>query len=234
MRTFSSSASGAAPSPLLDSAHAADAVKRLHQQSSAVAFGQGDFIFHQGQGAAGVYEVSSGTAKVFRTTDQGGVHIVRLVKPGHLLGHHAVFVNAPHGATAEALTHVHTRFIPRDDFVAVLRQSPDLSLRLLHALSSEIRGHEHQLLSLSQHTVAQRVADALLTLEARHGKDADGALALALSRRDLASHVGAATETTVRALTDLKNRNLIRTSGRRIWLRDRKRLRRMLDCPLRA
>lgn len=236
MRTFlSPSTNGTPPTPLLDDEeHAGEAVQCLRQQSSAVDFGHGDFIFHQGQGAAGVYELCSGTVKVFKTTDEGGVHIVRLLQPGQLLGHHAVFVGAPHGATAEALTHVRTRFIPRDDFVTVLRQAPDLSLRLLQALSFQVRGHEHQLLSLSQHTVAQRVADTLLTLEARHGTDADGALALSLSRQDLASHVGAATETTVRTLTDLKTRNLIRTSGRRIWLRDRKRLRRMLDCPARA
>jgi len=235
MRTFSSlSTNGAPPARLLDAEDVGEAVQRLKQQSSAVDFGQGDFIFHQGQGAAGVYELCSGTVKVFKTTDEGGVHIVRLVQPGQLLGHHAVLGRAPHGATAEALAHVRTRFIPRDDFVAVLRQAPNLSLRLLRALSSQVRGHEHQLLSLSQHTVAQRVADTLLTLEARHGKDADGAVALSLSRQDLASHVGAATETTVRTLTDLKTRNLIRTSGRRIWLRDRKRLRRMLNGPARA
>jgi len=234
MPTSSSFANGV-PLPLLkEDERAPAAIKRIKQQSSAVDFGQGDFIFHQGQGAAGVYDLCSGTAKVFKTTDEGGVHIVRLVQAGQLLGHHAVLLGAPHGAAAVALTDVRTRFIPRDDFVAVLRQAPDLSLRLLRALSSEVRGHEHQLLSLSHHTVAQRVADTLLTMEARHGTDADGALALSLSRQDLATHVGAATETTVRTLTNLKTRNLIRTSGRRIWLRDRKRLRRMLDCPAQA
>jgi len=207
------------------------AQQKLKQNSSIVDFEMGAFIVHQGQGAAGIYEILSGRVKVFKTTDEGASHIVRLLHPGQLLGHHAALLRKPHAAAAEALTDVSTRFIPRDDFVSVVTHTPSLALRLLNSLSAEVRQREHQLLSLSQHTVAQRVAEVLLRLEQEHGRDAEGALALHLTRQELANLVGAATETTVRTLTQLKERRLIRTDGRRIWLVDRKRLRRMLDCP---
>lgn len=201
--------------------------KKLNGNERLVQFPKGGFIFYQDQGAAGTHELVDGFVKLFKTTDEGRFQLMRIAGPGELLGYRAVLLRAPHNVAAEALTPVKARFIAREEFTRLLQDDPDVGMRLLRHLSIDLRETERQLLNISRKTVAQRLGAALLSLEAQHGTDDDGALQPRLTREELAGLIGAATETAVRTLSEFKERGLVRTSGRQIWILNRKRLARL-------
>jgi len=68
---------------------------------------------------------------------------------------------------------------------------------------------------LGQKTATERVATVLLKLVARIGKQTDGscALALPMTRADLADYVGLTTETVSRTISQLKKQGVLATVG---------------------
>ena len=78
------------------------------------------------------------------------------------------------------------------------------------------------MLHLAQKPVRERLAEALLLLREVYGTENGDTspINVALSREELASVVGTAIETLVRALSDLKRENLIETEKKKIRILD--------------
>jgi len=82
------------------------------------------------------------------------------------------------------------------------------------------------LLNLAQKSVRERLADTLLLLVKMYGtRGLDHQLSVELTREDIASLVGTATETTIRLLSDLKSEGIIATHGKKIMILNEKALR---------
>jgi CRP-like cAMP-binding protein len=77
---------------------------------------------------------------------------------------------------------------------------------------------------MSQKTVKQRVAEAIIYLRDNFGEDKDGFLLLTLSREDIANVVGTATESCIRIISEFKKKGLIKASGKKIGISDNKKL----------
>ena len=68
------------------------------------------------------------------------------------------------------------------------------------------------------------MAQAILRVHARYAANGGAGLGVKISREDLASIVGTATESLIRCLTDLKEDGLIVSEGRDIRIVDKTRL----------
>jgi CRP-like cAMP-binding protein len=99
-----------------------------------------------------------------------------------------------------------------------------VSIRFIKMLTREVKEKEDQLLDLAYASVRQRVAQALIRLRDRYGPSGSNELGLRISREDLATIVGTATESLIRTLSDLRDDKLIELQGRDIHIRDAKRL----------
>ena len=75
----------------------------------------------------------------------------------------------------------------------------------------------------------QRIAAAFLYLKNTYGEDNDGFLHLTLSREDIASIVGTATESCIRLISEFKKKGLIKTSGKKIGICNEKELQDLID-----
>jgi CRP/FNR family transcriptional regulator len=82
---------------------------------------------------------------------------------------------------------------------------------------------------MSQKTVKQRVAEALLYIKNSFGIDDKGFLLLTLSRDDIASVVGTATESCIRILSEFKKKKYIKTEGKQIGIINEKALQDMIE-----
>jgi CRP-like cAMP-binding protein len=94
-------------------------------------------------------------------------------------------------------------------------------------LSNEVREREERLLKLAYNSVRKRVAEALIMLANRYQEDKSKPFAIAITREDLASIVGTATETVIRTLSDFKDEHLIEMKGSLITVLDYEKLARM-------
>ncbi len=183
-------------------------------------------IFVEGSLPTGIYYLKSGKIKKYKADRDGKEQIIYICNNGELLGYSALLSEEPFADSAAALEDSIVAFIPKNDFLQVLSQSPVLSNGLLKNLSHEFGVLVNSIATFAHRSVRERLALALLILKDKYrvkGKE-NKPVEINLSREDLSSLVGTAVETLVRLLHDFKDEGLIETEGRRIRILDVKRL----------
>ena len=89
--------------------------------------------------------------------------ILRIVKPGQVLGLHAVVSGRPYQASAETLEPSQVNFFRREDFLQFLRQHAEASVHAAQQLSTSYQTACEQIRSLSlTHSASEKVARFLL------------------------------------------------------------------------
>jgi CRP/FNR family transcriptional regulator len=163
----------------------------------------GEVLFGEGESADSIFEVVSGTVRLYKLLPDGRRQIVGFPSACHLLG------LAPAGAhvyTAEALTDVVLCRYPRASFQRLANDMPGLAQRMWAVTSDELRFAQDQLLLLGRKTATERVASFLLMLaEQQEGN----LLSLPMTRTDIGDYLGITVETVSRTLTKLRREKLI-------------------------
>lgn len=184
-------------------------------------FRKGQTIFYEGNHPHGLYCVYQGKIKLYKMGDNGKEQIVRLVGTGDLLGYRSLLSNESYRATATVLEDSYLCLLSKRKFTELLDTNSKLSRKVIEKLSQDLRRSEQSLIDLTQKTVRERIAEALLLLKAKFGVEEDGkTLAVILSRREIGDFVGISTETTIRALSSLNKEGLIELGGKQIRLID--------------
>lgn len=185
-------------------------------------FQRGDNIFFEGDEAIGFYVVLSGRAKVFKLSAEGKEQILHIFGPGEPIGEVAVFAGKRFPAHAAALEETRVFFFPRAAFIDLIRGDPSLALNMLAVLSQRLRRFTTLVEDLSLKEVPGRLAAYLLYLSEREKGTSD--LTLDISKSQLASLLGTIPETLSRILARMTREKLIKSSGRRYQILDRKGL----------
>lgn len=187
---------------------------------------KGQLIFHEGNYPAGLYCIFSGKVKVYKLGPDSREQIVRLAKPGKVLGYRALLSNDKYYASATALEDTHVCFFPKASFLELLQQNLPFALKTVELLSSDLRYAEKMIMNLAQKTVKSRIAEALLTLQEYYGmENSGGAINSTIRREDIGNMAGTTTETTIRVLSDLKKEGIISLEGKKIVINDLNQLR---------
>jgi CRP-like cAMP-binding protein len=185
---------------------------------------KGEIIFREGGIPTGIYYVKSGRVKKFKTTPKGGEQIFYLCSEGELLGYHALLGEEFYPDSAATIENSHITFIPKENFLKVLRSSTALSNALLKALGHEFSLFINSITNLATKSVRERLAFNLLILNEKFKspEQTDTASEINLSRTDLANMVGTAKESLVRLLQEFKQAGLIEKTSRSIRITNRK------------
>jgi CRP-like cAMP-binding protein len=189
---------------------------------------KGKPLFTEGERLGGVYCIRSGVSKLSKLSLNGKDQIVKIASKGEVLGQRSLLNKEPSSLSAVALKDVEVCFIPMEAIDGVLANNPDFSVELLRHMAHELNEADDVILNMSQYTVKQRLARILLFLD-QYGKDQEGYFSLQLSRDDIASMAGTATESAIRLLSSFKKEGLIKTRGRKIGILDSKGLHRALS-----
>ena len=175
-------------------------------------------ILQEGDTPHGLFCVTDGKIKVYKTSIDGREQIVRLVKAGDFLGYRALIADELYSASAMAIEDSEICFIKKEVFFKILRSNPKLNWEFMKFLSQQLRESENFMTDMAQKPVRERVAEVLILLRNKYGSDKDDVSLLnaSLSREDLASLVGTATETLIRLISDFKSQGIIETKGKKI------------------
>src|SRR6187402_2974757 len=188
------------------------------------AYKKGDIIFREGGIPTGIFYVKAGRVKKYKATVKGGEQIFYICGEDELLGYHALLGEDYYPDSAATIENSEITFIPKDEFLKLLRSSTVLSNGLLKALGHEFSLFINNITNLATKTVRERLAFNLLILEEKF-KRVDSPTTpseIVLSRADLANMVGTAKETLVRLLHEFKDDKLIETTGKSIRIVNRK------------
>lgn len=190
---------------------------------------KGDALFSEGQKLDGVYCVRNGVSKLSKLSSNGKEQIVKLTNRGEIMGQRSVISEDYTNLSATAINDMEVCFIPKEIITTTLNTNPYFSLEVLRHMAHDLKEADDVIVNMSQKTVKQRLAEALLYLRQNYGEDENGFLLLTLSRDDYANIVGAATESLIRMLSDFKKKGLIKTEGKKIGIVNDCALKELID-----
>ena len=212
----------------LDQARGIDALKDLSVDRKVRKVAAKEALFHEGDELRSVPYLVKGKVRTFKINNDGKEFVTGLHTAGDLLGYMGLLENGEAQDTAVAMEPCEVVMIPQEDLLKLLYRDRDVSIRFIKMLAHDVKEKEQHLLQLAYASVRQRVAQALLRVHDRYAGDGAG-LGVKISREDLASIVGTATESLIRCLTEMKDEGLIASEARDIRIVDRSRLERVAN-----
>jgi CRP-like cAMP-binding protein len=196
-----------------------DSIDQINDHKVCTPYKKGYPIFHEGMRPLGVYCVNYGKIKLSKLGDDGKEQILRLVKPGDLLGYRSLLGEECYSASAIVMEDSGVCFIPKELFLGILKRDGLLSMEMMRLLSSDLKHAEKNITQLAQKPVRERLAEALLFMKETYGFQNDGiTIDLKITREEIANLVGTATETAIRLLSELKNEGAVGLQGKKIQI----------------
>ncbi|WP_342331260.1 Crp/Fnr family transcriptional regulator [Pedobacter sp. FW305-3-2-15-E-R2A2] len=185
-------------------------------------YGKGEVIFREGVVPSGIYYIHQGKVKKYKIDKTGKEQIIYVANKGELIGYHAVLSEERYPDSAAALESSAISFIPKEDFLTVLHQSPLFAQRLLKVLSHEYTVLSNNISVFANRSAVERLAIALIVIREKFKAESpEGEKVLIdISRSDLANMAGLAKENVIRLLKELKDEGIIGSEGRKIWVED--------------
>ena len=177
----------------------------------------------------GIYCIKEGVCKLTKLSANGKDHIVKLVTRGELLGQRSMISDEPVNLSAIALEDMQVCFIPKTEVMGYFDKNNQFSLSVMKSICGDLKDADDHLVNLAQKTVKERLAETLLYLHDTFGKKEDNSLKVVLSRDELASMIGTATESCIRLLSDFNKLGLIELNGKKIVLKDINALKKLAD-----
>lgn len=188
-------------------------------------FNKEDVIYHEGDHSNYIYLISQGTVKCFRIDDQGKELVTALYKEDDLFGYTSFTQNIPHNETATAIADTNLLGISIIDFNNILTKNHSVALELVDLLTGDLSILKEQLIEMAYGSVNKKTASTILKFAEKINRKPEDPIKI--SRNDLASVAGIATETLIRALTDFKKQGIIKAEGRNIKVVDIEKLKTM-------
>ncbi|AYN03273.1 MULTISPECIES: Crp/Fnr family transcriptional regulator [unclassified Flavobacterium] len=206
-----------------------DEVIKLANSKTTYTIKKGDPIFEEGEVTNGVFCVKDGVGKLSKLSANGKDQIVKLVKSGELLGQRSMISNEPANLSAKALDDMEVCFIPKSEIITFFNQNNQFSMNVMKTICEDLKDSDNHTVSLAQKTVKSRLAETLLYLYDTFGENKDKTLKIQLSRDELASMIGTATESCIRLLSDFKKLEVIDLIGKKIVLKNFSALKKMAE-----
>lgn len=185
-------------------------------------FSQGDIIYEEGHNSNYIYYIEKGLVKCHKLDEQGKELTTSLHNTADIFGYTSFVQNMPYQETASAIRDVVLLGISKEQFKLVFDQNPNIALEFVQLLTDDLHGVSDQLLQMAYSSVKRKTAKTILIFaEKLNPKPGEP---IRISRTDLASVAGIATETLIRSISDLKKEGLIEIDGRNIKILDIKNL----------
>jgi CRP/FNR family transcriptional regulator len=143
---------------------AADDLQRIAEVAVPRRFAPGEVVFREGDASDTCYVVRSGHCRAVREHSDGRTITLANFGPGEIFGELAMFEEERRSATVEAADELQVVGVLGGDMRRLMKQHPEISMRLVIALGRRLRETNERLARQSFQTVQSRVATVLLQL----------------------------------------------------------------------
>ena len=184
-----------------------------------------EHIFREGDSPIHLYFLNKGKVKTYKMNDDGKEYTTGLYNSGDFFGYPALLEHATYAESAQIIDDAEVLLIPKDDFYHLMNSNSEVIGSFIKLLADDIHQKEEQLIELAYSSVRKRVASALVQVYEKYNTEKRDEFTISLGREDLASLVGTATETVIRALSEFKQDGYIESKGREIHVLDIQALR---------
>lgn len=190
-------------------------------------FGENEEVFAGGDAAAFLPIVVSGAVKMIHFLEPGKEVIIGVFEAGEMFAVPPVFDGGKYPATAIAMEPTRLLLVSRADFLRLLAESSEFSFTVIRWMCSMLREKTETIENLATASPEHRVGRVLLKLAEKHPHDAP--VKIEMRRQDIARMAGLTTETTIRVIRKLADKDLITISRGKIFVGPTMRLRQSLE-----
>jgi CRP/FNR family transcriptional regulator len=180
----------------------------------------GTLLFRKGERARGVYLLVGGRVEIYRSTADGREQVLHSETPVQSVAELPIFDGGEYPASGRAAEDSELYFLSLDDFQRLYREHPEIADAVIRNLGRRLRALVSVVEKVSLRSVPSRVAKTLLELAERSGVLAEGgSFMVARTQSELAHELATSRESVARALSHLRKRRIIETSGREVTIR---------------
>jgi len=182
---------------------------------------KGEILFFDGDIASGFYAVFEGRIRVYKSNPDGKEYTIHIINPGQIFGEVAIFNGKYFPANSMAIDDSVVGYFPKDRFLALIKQYPNISLKIIGSLAGFLREYNQMVEELALKEVPSRIAGFLL-VRAEEAKDK--IINLDMTKTELAVKLGTISETLSRNLRKMKDSGIIKVDNQQITILDFDRL----------
>ena len=206
-----------------------DFIKDLTSDRNTNFYKKKQLIYSEHNRPASLFYVQKGKVKTYKTNDNGKALVLGLYNEGEFLGHIALLEDCNYHETAVAMEDTVLAVISKEEFDILINNSHEISRKFIQLLAQNISENENQLLGMAYNSLRKKVADALLILCKKYNTNNEENFSINITRENLASIAGTATESLIRTLGDFKNENLISINESLITILNLKKLENLIN-----
>lgn len=199
-------------------------LEALSEESNTNTYKKKQVIYKQGNHPHYLFYILKGKIKTHKTHEDGKDLVIDLFNEGDFFGITALLENTTYTETAEAIEEAELALIPKKEFEELLHSNPAIARKMISLLSKNVIEKENHLLGIAYNTLRKKVAEALVSMIKKYHTNKNEAFVIDISREELATIAGTATESLIRTLSDFKGEHLIDIKGGKIIIMDEKKL----------
>ncbi len=183
---------------------------------------KGETIYKIGDHSNNIFLILKGVVKSHKMDESGKELTTALHKADDFLGFTSFDENIPYQESSTAVGDVELAAISKMELKEVLGKSNNVSLELMNVLTDNLSEVKEQLLQMAYSSVRKKTAQTILQFAEILNKKSEDTIKI--SRNDLASVAGIATESLIRTLSGFKKEGIIDIEGRNIKILDLQKL----------
>ncbi|MCM4158332.1 response regulator [Antarcticibacterium flavum] len=178
----------------------------------------GETIYEEGKQGLFFFFVDRGVVKSHKMDQYGKELITSLYKEGDFFGNTSFGKLDSYQEHATAMEDTRVYAVSKEELKEILSQNNKIAFDLIDAMGENITGIKEQLLEMAYGSVRKKTARTILLFSQKIRRHPTQSIRI--SRSDLASVAGMASETLIRTLSDFKKEGLLEIEGRNIKLLD--------------
>ena len=199
--------------------------KYFNENMEGYAYQANEMIYQEGDNSNYIFLIQQGVVKTYKIDEQGKELITGLHKENDFFGFTSFTHNVPYQEFATAIENTQVLRLSNRDLKQVLAENANVTLELIDFLTDNVSDFKDQLLQMAYSSVRKKTANTILQFTEKMKKRPDENIKI--SRSDLASIAGIATETFIRTLSDFKKDGIIDFKGSNIEIIDINKLKKM-------
>jgi len=208
------------------------ALKDLESFEHPTLMPAGRVLFSEKQTPPGIFIIHSGEVKLSINSSDGKRLILRIARPGEILGLTSALSGCPCEMTAETLYPARVAAITRRDFLGFLLRHPEVYQAVTEELSQQLSMACEQLRTVGLSSSAPEKLARLLLDMSEHGQKTERGMRFrfSLTHEEIGEFIGTSRETVTRTLSVFKHRQLVAFEGSTLTIPNRVALESFANC----
>ncbi|MGH9402385.1 MAG: Crp/Fnr family transcriptional regulator [Terriglobia bacterium] len=181
-----------------------------------------EILFSEGDPCEGLFVVQSGAIKVFKMADSGREQVIGIDRAGSTVAELPLFDGGNYPASAAALEDSTLLFLPKREFLLLVRQNSEVAFSVIRTLAWRFRYLTTLVEELSLKEVSHRLARFLRDRALRDGVRTRRGIEFPLqeTNQEIAAEIGTVRDLVSRNLRRFVDRGIIRLELRRVIVLD--------------